>query len=147
MTQTDAEELLAKGLEALAHNHTHLAMTCLEQAACYERTSIVLSHLAYCLAVNGRDIGLAIDMASEALAQEPYNPTFCLNLGHIYLLAGRRGDAVRTFRQGLAYTKDQTIIDELERLGTRKKPVFPGLHRDHFLNRYLGLLFNRLGLR
>ncbi len=147
MTQSDAEELLAKGLEALSHNHTHLAMTCLEQAARYDRNSIVLSHLAYCLAVNGRDIGLAIDMASEALAQEPYNPVFCLNLGRIYLLAGKRGDAIRTFRQGLAFIKDQAIIDELEKLGTRKKPVFPGLHRDHVLNRYLGLLLNRLGLR
>ncbi len=147
MTQTEAEGLLAKGLEALAHNHTYLAMTCLEQAARYERTSIVLSHLAYCLAANGRDAGLAIEMASEALAQEPYNPIFCLNLGRIYLLAGRRGDAVRIFRQGLVYTKDRTIIDELERLGTRKKPVFPGLHRDNFLNRFLGLLFNRFGLR
>ena len=147
MKRTDAEELLAKGLEALTHNHTHLAMTCLEQAACYERSSIVLSHLAYCLAVNGRDIGLAIDMANEALAQEPYNPVFCLNLGRIYLLANRRADAIRIFRQGLVYTKDRAIIDELDKLGTRKDPVFSGLHRDHFLNRYLGLLFNRLGLR
>lgn len=147
MNHSDAEEFLAKGLEALEHGHIHLAMSCLEQAARYERTSIVSSHLAYCMALNGRDMDIAIAMAGEALAQEPYNPAFCLNLGRVYLLAGRREDAVRTFRQGVAYTKDQNLIDELEKLGIRKAPVFRRLHRDHFLNRYLGLLLSRLGLR
>jgi tetratricopeptide (TPR) repeat protein len=145
--QTETEELVAKGLEAFTNGHIYLAMTCLEQAAKHGKTAIICSYLSYCLAANRQQYEEAIRLGHEALGQEPNNPAFCLNLGRVYLLAGRKVEAISTLRQGLAFTKDQQIIAELDKIGTRKPPVFRKLHRDHFLNKYLGLLLSRLGLR
>ena len=41
----------------------------------------------------------------------------------------------------------QPIIDELNRLGARKEPVFSTLPREHVLNRSVGILFTKLGSR
>jgi hypothetical protein len=50
-------------------------------------------------------------------------------------------------RQGLHYGEHINIILELERLGIRKPPIFRKLARAHPLNRNLGQLLSRLGLR
>ena len=147
MVAPEAEEFLSKGLEALSHDHTYLAMNCLEQAMQMERSSIVCSYLAYCLAVNRQRYDEAVVLAREALAEQPNNPEFCLNLGRVLLLAGNKEEAILVFRQGLAFSRDERIIAELTVLGTRKSPVFRSLRRDHPLNKYAGILLTRLGLR
>jgi tetratricopeptide (TPR) repeat protein len=141
------EELVAKGLEAISHGHFYLAMNALEMAINLQKTSVVASYLAYCQAMNQRDLQQAIALGEWALGQEPNNPVFCLNLGRVYLVAGQKTEAVRVFRQGLAFTRDQEIIDELDRLGTRKKALFPALDRDNPLNKWGGKLLSSLGLR
>lgn len=147
VNQPELQDMVDKGLEALSHGHTYLAMTCLEEVIQFERTPVIISQLAYCRAANGKELDDAIALATEALDHEPSNPLFCLNLGRIYLLAGRREDAIAIFRQGLTTVRDQTLIAALESLGTRKPPVFPSLHRNHPLNRFFGKLLHRLGWR
>jgi Flp pilus assembly protein TadD len=142
-----ADDVVAKGLEAFDHGHTFLAMTCLEQAARTDRSPEIVSRLAYCVALNRRIYDQAIALAREALASEPTSPTFCLNLGRIYVMAGRKEDALAVFRQGLAKGDDPAIIAEIQALGSRKPPVIACLPRGSFINRYLGLILSRLGLR
>lgn len=141
------EELVSKALTALQHGHTYLAMVCLEQAASFGHSSIIDSYLGYCLALNRQAFGEAIRLGERALHEEPNNPLFCLNLGRSYLLAGQKDDAIRTFRQGLAFSRDEALIAELNRLGTRKPTPFPALHRNHLLNKWGGIILARLGLR
>ena len=141
------EELVSKALTALTHGHSYLAMVCLQQAAAYGHSPVIDSHLAYCLALNQQEFAEARRLGELALHAEPNNPLFCLNLGRVCLLAGEKLEAIRIFRQGLAFSRDQMLIDELNRLGTRKPPVFPSLHRDHPLNKWVGILLARLGLR
>ncbi|HEY5973135.1 MAG TPA: tetratricopeptide repeat protein [Geobacteraceae bacterium] len=147
MLATQADDLVSKGLEAFNHGHTFLAMTCLEQAAHTDRSPDVVSRLAYCVALNRRIYDQAISLAREALASEPTSPTFCLNLGRIYVMAGMKEEALAVFRQGLSNSQDPAILTEMQALGRRKPPVFSSLSRGHFLNRYLGLILSRLRLR
>jgi predicted Zn-dependent protease len=141
------EELVAKGLEAIGHGHFHLAMSALEMAMQLKKTSVVASYLAFCQALSQRDLTQAIELGEWALREEPNNPLFCLNLGRVYLLAQQKTEAVRVFRQGLAFTRDLEIIAELDRIGTRKPAPFPFLHRENPLNKWGGVVLTYLGLR
>lgn len=145
MAMTAVEDSLEKGLAALAHGHTYLAMTCLEQAMATGKTPLVSSSLAYCMALNRKDMERAVTLAREALGAEPERADICLNAGRTFLLAGFREEAIRTFRHGLASGRDERLIAELDRLGNRRQPLFGKLPRGHFLNRCAGLLLSRLG--
>lgn len=82
------------------------------------------------------------------MGREYYHNIFYLNLGRAYLATGNKEFAIRYLRKGLEYDdKNSEIINELILLGVRKRPVIPFLPRDNFLNKYLGLILFRLGLR
>ena len=147
MAMTAVEELLEKGLAALEHGHTYLAMTCLEQALAAGKTPLISSCLAYSLALNRKDMERAVSLAREALRAEPARAEICLNAGRTLLLAGFREEALSTFRHGLASGRDERLIAELDRLGNRRQPLFAKLPRGHFLNRCAGLILSRLGFR
>lgn len=147
MNGTETEDLVAKGLKALDNGHTHLALVCFERAAEVERSPLVCSCLGYCLATARGELDRGIDLCREALGKEPGNTVHYRNLGRVLHLAGRREEAIHAFREGLRLGRDDGIIRELEALGTRKPPVLKSLDRTHFLNRWLGLMLNRLGFR
>ena len=147
MAITATVDPFAKGLAALEQGHTYLAMSCLEQAMAYGKTPQLCSSLAYCLALNNKGLDKAIELAREALDSEPASTQFTLNLGRILLLAGRKEEAIRVFRQGLSYGRYPDLVEQLERLGTRKKPLFPRLPRGHFANKLSGMILSRLGFR
>jgi tetratricopeptide (TPR) repeat protein len=147
MVTREAEELFVKGLEAIEHNHPYLARTCLEQALALERSPEICSYLALCRAQTGGRLSEAIALAEEAVAGAPTNSWFYLNLGKVYLLAGDKKKALDFLRKGLQFERNPAILQELEAHGTRKPPPFPGLKRDHPLNRFAGMLLSRLGLR
>lgn len=147
MQNREAAELLEKGLTALENGHSYLAMTCLEQAAGYETTPLLNSCLAYCHALNGRDMDKAIELARSALQGDAANPRYCLNLGRILLLSGRKEEAITIFRQGLANSSDPELIAQLERLGTRKPPLIKIFSRNNPLNKYGGKFMRLLGKR
>jgi len=147
MALTEAAELTQKGLLALQNGHTFLAMTYLEQAMKYGKTPLIASNLAYCHALNGRDLGKSIELGQEALQADSGNPAFSLNLGRVLLLSGRKDEAITVFRQGLAHAPNPELIAQLELLGSRKPPLFKSLPRNHFLNKYCGQLLGFLGFR
>ena len=51
------------------------------------------------------------------------------------------------FRGGLKYWNNLQIIDELNKLATRKPPVISFLSRNNPINKFLGIIFTKLGLR
>ncbi len=115
------------------------------------------SYYGYLLATveSGHEEGVRI--CREALKKlerfEPFGseflyPVFYLNLGRTYLAAGSKTEAIQNFRKGLSYDpENQEIISELQRLGTRKRPIIPVLQRSNPVNKYLGLFFARLSGR
>jgi Flp pilus assembly protein TadD len=139
--------LVQQGTTAMSRGDTLTALLSFQDAAKVKTTPILCSNLAYCLARERRQMQKGISLCSEALVAEPANPLHYLNLGRIYLLAGKKDAALQTFRQGLKMGKSSEIMAELKKLGIRKDAVLPTLSRSHPLNRYLGLVLHRLGLR
>jgi Flp pilus assembly protein TadD len=147
MYHDEAEQLLAKGREALANDYEHLALVCFEKAIRMEWSPEACSSLAYCRAKVKGNYLEAILLARKALELEPDNPVHYGNLGRILILSGDVDEGIRMLRKGLLYGEHINIIQELERLGVRRPPIFRRLARSHPLNRNLGQLLSRLGLR
>jgi len=105
------------------------------------------SYLGYCIARERGQVRKGIDLCLSSLELEPDNPEHYLNLGKVHLISGNKDEALRVFREGMSRTGSATLADLLERLGTRKPPVISFLSRDNLINRFLGLLLVRLGLR
>jgi tetratricopeptide (TPR) repeat protein len=92
-----------------------------------------------CLAYVERDFEQARTLCESAAKQEFFNPDLYWNLARVYLLFGRRAEALRYLRRGLMIDPGHTRIhDELERLGRRGRPMLPFLPRRPPLNRALG---------
>jgi len=141
------QQLLKDGIAAVRVGNTSHALNLLEEAAELDESPELISHLAYCLAKEKQDFTKALSLARSALRDELWNSNHYLNLGKIYLLAGRRKDAIQIFRDGLLHENNPRIKEELERIGTRKYPVIATLPREHPFNRMLGKIFTRLKLR
>ncbi len=147
MPNMQAEEFYEKGLNALSNGQVYLALVCFEQAANLEKSPMYCSHLAFCLAKARGQYREAIGLCEEVMTEEPGNPVHYLNLGRVYLLADERDKALQALRNGLQFDKNGEILRELERLGMRKPPVFPGLKRGNPLNKYCGILLKKFGFR
>lgn len=92
-----------------------------------------------CLAYVERDFEQARTLCESAAKQEFFNPDLYLNLARVYLVFGRRAEALRYLRRGLMIDPGHIRIqDEMARLGRRGRPILPFLPRRHPLNRALG---------
>lgn len=147
MEQPRMEEVFVKGIDALENGHIYLALACFEQATALERTPLHCSYLAYCLAKVRSQFPDAVTLCREAIKNDPGNALHYLHLGRVYLMSGDRGMALDILREGLGCEGRETVLRELTLLGERKRPLFPSLARSHPLNRYLGMLLNKLGVR
>jgi len=147
MYHDEAEQLIAKGKEALENDHEYLALTCFEQAIRMEWSPVACSTLAYCKAKLKGNYPEALLLARKALDAEPDNPVHHGNLGRILIMSGEVEEGIGMLRQGLRLGENIDIVKELESLGIRKPPIFKKLARSHPLNKYTGLLLARLGLR
>ncbi len=147
MALTEAEELFKKGVRAVDSGNWLTALACFEKVVMLEERPVYLSYLAACIARERGQFNKAELLCRESLDKEPDLPVHYLNLGRVLLFQGKKKEAIQTFREGMGKGYEQRIVTELERLGTRKKPVIPWLRRDNPLNKFLGILLTRLGLR
>ena len=147
MHTVTAEELFKKGVEALASGKRLSALASFEKALELEDNPAFYSYFALCIAKERGQVRKAIKLCEEALKKDGENTAHYLNLGKILLHAGNQDDAIMVFRGGLKYGTNPLIIDELNKLVTRKRPVISFLDRDNPFNKYLGIIFNKLGLR
>lgn len=147
ITEHEAKSFYEEGLEALKSGSFLSAMKLFEKAVALERKPPYLSRLALCLAKERRDFAKAISLCKEAIKHEPRNAEHFLYLGRIHLLAGQKKEAIRIFRMGLRHDRNQDISRELQRLGSRRGPVLPFLGRNNPINKYLGIIMKKTGLR
>ena len=145
LAELDGEELFKLGTEALEAKDYAKAHRYLQAALDRERTPDHLSQYALALAAHTREIEPSIVLCQEAVKKEPKNPEHFLRLGTVYLVAGRKKEAIRIFRLGLRVGKNPTIVRWLQVLGDRKKPIIPFLSRTNPLNKYLGKIRMSLG--
>jgi tetratricopeptide (TPR) repeat protein len=137
--EPEADELLREALGFYPRNLTLLSYQGLITSSFYCDTSrgIALCEEAVkCL----RD--------QMSLIESYFSPTLYLNLGKVYLTANRRKQAYEAFRKGLeSDTKNRHLIQELQRFGKRRKPVFPFLDRGHRLNKWCGQIVSSINSR
>jgi|Deesub1362A_J573_1020465.scaffolds.fasta_scaffold00074_71 tetratricopeptide (TPR) repeat protein len=88
-----------------------------------------------------------LQLCQEALGRLPHQGVLYLNLAKLKLRAGDRAGAIQAAREGMRHEPLEELQAFLQALGSRKPPVFPSLPRSHPLNKYVGLLLSRLGLR
>jgi len=147
MPYMEAEELFEKGVKAVDKGNWVAALACFEKVVQTDGNAAASSYLAVCIARERGQVNKAEMLCREALNKEPDNPVHYLNLGRIYLCQGKKTEAIQSFREGLSRGAEKRIIDELDRLGTRKKPVISFMERDNPVNKFLGIFFSKIRLR
>lgn len=141
------KNLYEKGVEAIDRGDTLSALVFFEKALQVENNPSISSYFAYYISKERGQFSKAVLLCEEAKNKEPENSNIYLNLGRIYLLQNKKEDAVKIFREGMKYGKNQRIIEELTKLGIRKPPVIRFLKRSNPINKYLGIILKRLGIR
>jgi tetratricopeptide (TPR) repeat protein len=147
MADVTPELLFNKGCDALARGEWTTALACFEKAAGSLNIPIHNSFLALCIARERGQTNKAVTLCMETLEADPDNPLLYLNLGKIYLMQGKTEEAIEVFRKGLSQGANEQIIAELGRIGTRRPPPVSFLSRDNPLNKFIGIILSRLGLR
>lgn len=142
-----AQKEFDRAQRELDQNNVLAALACLERALSIWNDPHWHSRLGYCIAKERGHLTRAFELCNNALTHDPGEPLHYLYLGKVYLIAGNTFDALVTFRQGMAHGGNPELERMLRTLGTRKPPPIAFLPRDHVLNKYLGKLFVRLGLR
>ncbi|ACM19270.1 TPR domain protein [Geotalea daltonii FRC-32] len=145
--EQEAKDHYESGVEAFNSGRFLSALKYFEKAVALERNPASLSRLGLCLAKEKRNFAKAISLCKEAIKHEPRNPEHFLYLGRIHLLAGQKKEAIRIFRMGLRNGRNPDISKELERLGSRKDPLLPFLGRNNPINKFLGIVLKKTGLR
>jgi tetratricopeptide (TPR) repeat protein len=80
----------------------------------------------------------------QSFSEEVLYPVFYLNLGRAYVAAGKKKDAIDSYKKGLRYDGGNSELKkELLGLGARKLPPVPFLDRSNPINKYLGLLLHK----
>lgn len=150
---------------AIDRGDTLHGLIALECAPHLRRIPAVESYLGYCIARERGRLREAVRLCQSAVDAEPDNPVHYLNLGRVFLVAQDKATAVAAFWKGVAKApgaetgvlakraqrghsrEHNLILEELRRLGIRKKAPFPSLDRKHPLNRVTGKVLATLGLR
>jgi tetratricopeptide (TPR) repeat protein len=98
-----------------------------------------LSYLGVAVARAERKFSDAEQLCRRAIESEYHRAEHYYNLGEVYLLAGRRSDAIKNYNQALSWNPNfESARDALRKLGIRRTPVVPALPRSHPLNVILG---------
>lgn len=146
-TNENAKREFGLALAALAAENTQAALVHVEKALKLRDAPEWYSYLGYCIARQRGQHRKGLELCQASLAVEPDNPAHFLNLGMVHLAKGDKGEALRVLRQGMAKGGSPELAQQLDRLGMRKGAVISILSRSNPINRYLGLLLNRMGLR
>ncbi len=146
MVDTEAFREFKQALGHVREAELNRALVHIRRAVELERQNpFYLSYLGLLLARAEQKWSEAEDLCTAALRMKPDQPQFYLNLAEVYVIAGRREDAVETLTKGLQYARrDLRLKIALGKLATRRSPLLTFLPRYHFLNRHFGKLRHRV---
>jgi tetratricopeptide (TPR) repeat protein len=142
-----AQKEFDRAQQELDRNNVLAALSCLERALRIWDDPLWHSRLGFCIAKQRGQLTRAFELCRGAIEHDPDNPLHYLYLGKVYLLTGNTYEALQAFRRGRTLGNCPEIERMLESIGTRKRPAIPLLSRDNLLNKYLGIILGRLGLR
>jgi len=137
--------IIEKGIGLAREGEYEQALKVFDQDLCFTQHPTAMSYYALCLANVEGNFDKAISLCLMAAEKEFYNPEIYMNLGRIFLLNGQKAVAVRAFRKGLKFDNSHFgIMSEMRKLGVRRKPVISFLQRTNPVNKFLGILADRM---
>ncbi len=150
MKKSNSKELFKTGIKLLKEKKFTDALDSIKIAiekGGYENVDEIppmyLSYLGLITALAEKRYRYGATICEKAIKKEFFNPVFYLNLGKVYAAGGYKLKAIDAFNKGLKMDGNHNeIIDELKKMGLRRKPVVPFLTRTHALNKHLGLLLH-----
>ena len=145
----DSEKLFQLGLLMLNANEAWKALLAFKQACeikpCEAR---FLSYYGLCIAKVEKNATKAITICEQAIKKDFFNADLFRNLGMVYIQKGDRKKAYMAFIKGLSIDKkNKALVNELKKMGIRKRPLFTFLSRKNIINHLAGLLHHRLQKR
>ena len=106
---------------------------------------LAMSCLGLAMARSGRNQASAEKYSLKAIEKKPYTGEYYRSLAEVYLIGGKRKEAIECIDRGLKYDSDnQKLSEEIKKYGVRRKPALPFLPRSNFLNKNIGILLSRL---
>jgi len=142
-----AQKEFDRAAQELERNNVLAALACLERALGIWDDPAWHSRLGFCIAKQRGQITNALELCRSSIEHDPDDPLHYLYLGKVYQIAGNTSEALHAFRQGMIHGGSPELEKMLAVIGTRKSPVIPFLSRDNLLNKYLGIICARVGLR
>ncbi|MCE1225609.1 MAG: tetratricopeptide repeat protein [Geobacteraceae bacterium] len=142
-----AEKEYQRARRALDSGNTMAALLLLESALRHQDNPQWHAMLGYCIAKERGQVARGLELCRAALEQFPDNAEYYYFYGKLLLMADQKAEAVQALRQGFACGESTSILKLLQELGTRKPSPIRWLHRNNPLNKYLGILLARIGLR
>lgn len=142
---SEAREQFIAGKRFLREDNFDRALRAFEKAWKEERENPeYMSYYGLCKALRGGEIGLGLELCTQAIKKEFFKAEFYLNLGRVYMAAGNKKGAMKVFKKGLKYDQgNEELFKALTDLGFRTRPVIPILDRSNPMNKFLGILFRR----
>ncbi len=155
MSILSSEIQFRKGLAALAGGDPAGAAEHFKQAIAIERQRSAsrpqMRYVSFYGLASAMAYGVSVDAirACERAARiDFYNPDLLLNLGKVYLMAGKSTRALIAFERGLRLSPSHGPLREaLARIDRRARPVLPCIRRNHPVNRWLGRVRHSLVTR
>ena len=139
-------KVLEKGIALLTENKPEEAIPCFEamlEGGCQH--PLAMSCLGLAMARAGKDLAAAAEFSLKAIEKKPYTGEYYRSLAEVYLISGKRKEAVECINKGLKYDSDNKgLYEEMKKYGIRKKPALPFLPRSSFINKNIGILLSKL---
>jgi len=145
MTILDAERSFREGLVALLEARHLDAVSCFDRAMKEERSrggKLKMRYLSYyglSVALGQGPTRDAIQACELAARRDFFNPDLLLNLGKVYVMAGRRSRALETLESGLKLDPaHKGLLAAMHRTNRRRLSPVSWLTRAHPVNYWLG---------
>jgi len=147
--EDNPQELLRAGIFLLRRDEPREAVRILERAHHLDsKNPMTCSYLGLAMALARSGTKQAVQLCEDAVRGGTFHAELYHNLGRVYLMAGDRRRARLAFLEGLKLDQDDpNITHDLKKLGMRRVPPLSVVHRDHLLNKYIGLALRRLRIR
>lgn len=146
-SQQEASREFDRASDCLAADNPVAAMGHLEKALKGNDNPEWYSYLGYCIARERGQYRKGMELCCRSIEADGTNPLHYLNLAKIHLLSNNKEEAIAVLREGLSKGGNEEVETMLKEVGARKPPVLSFLDRDNPINKYLGLLLSRVGLR
>ena len=146
MNIVSAENFFRRGLASLVDGDALVAADCFQSAILTEVQHGVkrpqMRYLSYYGLSRAQAFGATaqtIQACETAARRDFFNPELLLNLGRVYVLAGKTTKALAAFERGLALSPDhKALLAERAKIDRRAAPPLGLVSRSHPLNKLLG---------